>query len=174
MHTIAALAAAVLARRKMIEAYVLMYAAPFTPTECPGDVRHGKVGTCFDTSMVNALRGKYRYVEGVARDIRTGEWMLHGWLTGERAGMERPAYDPTWRIVIENGGARVIAPIPTAYQGIVLDTSAVASFMLETGYASVIANAWRAPELARRILPGKGELFEALMREPHDKDAMHL
>lgn len=151
-------------RKEAIERYVLAHASGFQSEACPADVRRGKVGTCFDTSMLNALYGKYAYVEGLAKDVRTGEWLLHGWVT-DRSRVY--AYDPTWRAVIyaENGG-EVLVPVPTTYRGIVLDMRRVAEFVRATGYASVIANAWRAPELAREALPDRDGSLEDLMTMP--------
>lgn len=125
--------------------YIVERGKEYAPALCPDDIHRGAVGSCFDTSTVNALEKKYRYVEGVVTHPKTGEPVLHAWLTdGIRA------YDPTWR-AFDNDGKEI--PVPTEYIGIEMPIEDVARFMLSTKYASILANAWRNPELARAASP---------------------
>lgn len=134
--------------------FFMKHGKQYTPALLPADIKRGAVGTCFDTSAVNALDRKYRYVEGIAMSPRSYDWILHAWLTdGERA------YDPTWRALNAQGEE---VPVPSAYVGVELEIEAVAGFMLSTEYASVLANAWRDPEQARAILPTKCPILKGL------------
>lgn len=93
----------------------------------------GEIGTCFDTCVLNALKyPQLKYVEGIAMNPHTGEYLLHAWLTedGEHA------YDPTWRAVLANKQV----PIPTVYFGFEMDTNLVIDFMRSTKYCGVFAN----------------------------------
>lgn len=117
----------------------------YRPANLPADIPRMKLKMCFDNAVSIAIDGKYRYVEGLTRDPRTRDrWVLHAWLTDD-SGV---AYDPTWGQLTPVG----FAPILTDYIGIEMPTERVAAFMLGTEYASVFANAWRDPALARECL----------------------
>jgi hypothetical protein len=140
-----------------VEQYLLKHGTRYTPIVPPEDVIRGKLGTCFDTSILNAIvGGKYRYVEGMAFSRTMGVWCLHAWLTdGEHA------IDPTWR-AYDNGEEM---PMPTVYIGIELETKAVAKFMLATEYQGVIANAWRSVKVAMHALPKDFPIIKTIWRE---------
>ncbi len=111
----------------------------------PGDEFRGKVGDCYDSSMIVALRGKYRYVEGIARNPKDPEdWILHAWVTdGENA------YDPTWSAAIFGK----VIPVPTVYIGIELPMETVAAFVIANGgYKGVLPNAFKWPHLAKEVI----------------------
>lgn len=120
----------------------------YTPALCPDDIKRGDVGTCFDTSTVQAIDGKYTYVEGIALHPVTGEWILHAWLTDDSGKL---AYDPTWQ-AFDKGAVEI--PVPTKYVGVAVEMESLVHFMLETRYASIFANGWRYPELADLAIPG--------------------
>lgn len=139
---------------KRIVDYVLENGFHYVSTVCPDDVKRGPIGTCFDTAMVNALGGKYRYVEGLAKNKKTGEWMLHGWIAGGQ--MMHEAYDPTWKCVVQmKDGSEILVAVPTEYVGIEMDTMLMVKFMMKTKYCSVLANGWRAPKEAAAVLGGE-------------------
>lgn len=123
------------------------YGKEYTPALLPIDLNRGKLGTCFDTCMIQALSSrKYRYVEGVAKSFNSDEWKLHAWLTdGEYA------FDPTWRATDNTSGEEIA--FPGQYIGIEMDTLKVAAFMANTEYQGVLANRWRNTELADACLP---------------------
>lgn len=142
-----------MAKEAKITAEVLHYLAKkgkqFTPALCPDFIRRGKLGRCFDNCILNAIQqeGKLKYVEGIGRDVRTGDWIMHAWLTDET---ETYAYDPTW--FARRKSDNVEFPFPTDYLGIVMDTSLVAKFMVTTEYCGVLANYKRDLKIAREIL----------------------
>lgn len=125
--------------------FVLRHGKRYKPAVCPAFVVRGEVGTCFDTSAVNALNGKLRYVEGIVMHPKySGVKILHGWLTdGEHA------FDPTWRAEKEG----VEQPVPSTYIGVEMEIVDVARFMMSTKYACVLANAWRDPLAAADVHP---------------------
>lgn len=114
----------------------------YIPAVLPRAIRRGKLGRCYDNSIVPALATGYRYVEGIAESPKMrGIWVLHAWLTD---GVF--AYDPTW----EPGKHKEKEiPIATTYIGVEMQADAVARFMLRTEYAGIFANAWRDQDLAR-------------------------
>lgn len=113
----------------------------YKPGIAPEPIQRGPIGTCFDTSIINAMRGPYRYVEGLAK-LSGGPWILHAWITD---GVH--AYDPTW--LADKDG--IDHPVPAIYFGKEMDHRAVAEFMLSTKYCGVFANAWRDPRTAQAI-----------------------
>ena len=91
---------------------VLKHGKSYIPDMLPEEIDRGRVGDCFDHTLVQALRHpKYKYVEGIAKRVNEDEWVLHAWLTDSVR-----AYDPTWGVQFEKGG--VIYPLPTEYIGI--------------------------------------------------------
>lgn len=131
----------------LIAEYIFANGKSFRPGKFPDDLLRGKVGDCFDTSIMNAIRNeKYKYVEGYAQHPMFKDmWILHAWLTdGEQA------FDPTWTQVI----AGKHYPVQTQYIGLEMDTHAVGKFMLATKYKAVIANGWRNKKAAEKVLPG--------------------
>jgi len=128
---------------KIIE-YVELHGFPHKPANLPAKMIRGRVGDCFDCSIINALKNPdLKYVEGIARSVQTGEWIYHAWLTNGR-----DAFDPTWKLVL-NGEDH---PVPTEYIGITMETNDVAEFMLATEYKAVLENGWRNPDVANKIL----------------------
>lgn len=125
----------------------------YQPALLPEGIERGRVGKCFDTCMMAAMRNRnLRYVEGIAMTVAgrdmldklKGKWILHSWLTdGEKA------YDPTWLAKDPHGNE---VPMPTAYIGIEMDIKDVAAFVSNTEYAGVIANRHRNPELAKAAI----------------------
>lgn len=105
------------------------------------EIQRGDVGKCYDTCILNAMRGPYRYVEGLAK-LSGGPWIMHSWLTD---GVH--AYDPTWSA--DKDGDPV--PVPAIYFGVEMDHKAVVEFMLSTKYCGVFANAWRDHSTATMI-----------------------
>jgi len=132
--------------------YLTKYGKVYKSKVCPQNIKRGEVGDCFDTCTVNALKTEYYYVEGMARDPRNGEWILHAWLTDVK---DKHAYDPTWRNVVEGKEK----PVPTEYIGITISIEKLAKFLRESGYKSVIANGWRAPHIAKEMLPSYEKEF---------------
>lgn len=113
--------------------YLETYGKHYKPAICPGFIKHGKVGECYDTSLAMAYINKQvRYCEGIALRPDTKEWVLHAWVTdGEYA------YDPTWR-AFDNEKHEV--PIPTTYIGIEIETDLALDFFVSTGYKGILAN----------------------------------
>lgn len=131
--------------QKGLEKLIFNIGRVYIPEDLPDDIPYKQLHHCFDDCAVIALQGKYRYVEGLARNPMTGEWILHAWLT-DHTGIV--AYDPTWK-AIKNGKAMAVQ---TRYIGVQMNIMNVAKFMMETKYQGVFANAWRSPELARKII----------------------
>ena len=129
---------------KTLEKYFKKNGKPFIPEDLPDDIQMGRVGDCYDTSAIIATRRKYRYVEGLARNPLTGEWILHAWVTD---GLY--AYDPTWFTVCDGKHLKV----KTDYIGIEMDIETVALFMGKTGYKAIVANHWRNREISKKMLP---------------------
>lgn len=93
------------------------YAKPFAGSVLPEDITRGKLGDCFDCSLIQATRNpKYKYVEGFVYSMKEKDWIHHAWLTDEK---EENAYDPTWYAV--NGQGKEM-PVPYLYLGVVMDT----------------------------------------------------
>lgn len=124
--------------------YVELHGFPHSPAYLPKNVIRGRVGDCFDCCIINAMRSpEYKYVEGIAKSPKTGEWIYHAWLTNGR-----DAFDPTWKLVM--GGED--HPVPTEYIGIQMETKDVTKFMLDTEYKALFENGWRNAELANKVL----------------------
>jgi hypothetical protein len=130
---------------------ILQDGKQYEPALLPKGVARGKVGKCFDTCLIEALKNpKLRYVEGVAMcyagkdqlEKLKGTWILHAWLTDGKH-----AYDPTW---LARDGEEKEQPMPAVYVGFEMDTEAVARFVHATEYAGVLANEHRAPALAQK------------------------
>jgi hypothetical protein len=119
-------------------------AKEYEPMLYPEKLPRMPVGTCFDSCFQLAQQYGYGYVEGLARPAHLDGWILHAWLTdGEHA------IDPTW-IAFTSKKKQVLLPVE--YIGIEMDIKHVAQFVNDTGYQGVLANKWRAPELAERII----------------------
>lgn len=117
----------------------------------PKNIVRGKVGDCYDTSMVNVMEsflqgGSLKYVEGIARHPETDEWILHAWLFDTDKGV---GYDPTWKVIFM-GEER---PVPTEYIGIDIPIEVFSRFVGETQYKCLLENSWRAPHLVEPYLP---------------------
>jgi hypothetical protein len=131
------------------------YGRIFIPALLPADIPRGNTGDCFDHCLLIAAKcdydgnKKYRYVEGMARDPLTGDWILHAWLT-DAHGVN--AYDPTWK-AHDNAGAE--RPVPTDYRGVAMATQLVVRFVTETEYKSVFANYSKAPRLAKQAIASR-------------------
>lgn len=127
--------------------YIFKNGKVYEPALLSEGSMRGKVGDCFDTCVMIAKRDpRFRYVEGLARDPKDPKrWILHSWIT-DREG--RRAFDPTWRAFVED----LEVPVPSVYIGFEMDLEAVARFMIGTRYHGIFANAWRNPDLARKIL----------------------
>ena len=115
----------------------------YIPAIAPKHLERGKVGDCFDTCVLAAVRHGVKYVEGAARNPLTKEWILHAWVTD---GVH--AWDLTWQANI-NG---VEQPVPTEYIGLEMDTRLVVDFMRATKYKGILDNAWRDLERVNKIL----------------------
>jgi hypothetical protein len=121
----------------------------YKPALLPPDLRRGRVGWCFDDSIIQLtdekLRQKYRYVEGIARSTPDEPLTLHAWLTD---GIH--AYDPTWWAFGLQNEPRVV---PGFYLGIEMPALDVMRFMSATTYQGVISNGWRNKPLAKKCVP---------------------
>lgn len=132
-------------REARVAAFIIKYGKQYKPAFLPKDIKRGKLKTCFDTCLVQALDGKYRYVEGLAKNPRKkDDWILHAWLTDGRH-----AFDPTWYAADPLGFEM---PVPTIYIGIEMPTRPVAMFIQATEYTGIFANSWRDPERAKQII----------------------
>ncbi len=120
---------------------------PYKPTLVPAGVLRGAVGDCFDTCMIAVVaHPSLRYVEGIARNPETKEWILHSWVTDGKGA----AIDLTWRAINKDTNEEI--PVPTSYIGVEMDTKLLVEFVRATGYKSVLSNYWRNPEIANKIL----------------------
>lgn len=129
-----------------IKEYVLIHGREYIAAVRPDDIPRMPLHTCFDSSAILAHKNrKYRYVEGFAYTPHLGVLAPHAWLTD---GIY--AFDPTWGAV--KNGKEIAIPF-AKYIGIELDIDMVLEFMKKTQYQSVLMNNWRAPELAKKILP---------------------
>lgn len=121
----------------------------YIPAVLPDDLRPGRLGWCFDDSIIQLtdekLRAKYKYVEGIARAFPREPFTLHAWLTD---GIH--AFDPTWYGI---GKAEAKGLKLSYYCGIEMDALAVMRFMSATSYQGVIANGYRDRRLAAECLP---------------------
>ena len=129
----------------------------YTSALLPNDIERGEIGECFDTCALRVAhhvfvkgKAKYRYVEGVAMcfagtdrlDKLKGIWVLHAWLTD---GVH--AFDTTW-LTLNPQGKEVA--MPAIYVGFEMKIKQVVDFMAKTKYQGILANGWRAPELAEK------------------------
>lgn len=127
--------------------YIIKNGKRYKPDLCPQEIERGRVGDCFDMCILNAMRiPQLRYVEGLAKNPLTGDWILHAWLTNGTH-----AFDPTWLAYTNDGEEKVI---PTEYVGIEMNTKLVMQFMLDTRYKGIIANAWRDRKKADILIYG--------------------
>lgn len=121
----------------------------YIPALLPADLKRGRVGWCFDDSIIQLtdprLRQKYRYVEGLARSTPDEPLVLHAWLTD---GVH--AFDPTWWAFGIFKEPRVV---PGYYVGIEMPAMDVMRFMSATTYQGVIGNGYRNKKLAQKCVP---------------------
>ncbi len=114
------------------------------------DIR-GEVGDCYDTCLLAVVKYPHlRYVEGLARNPLTGEWILHAWVTDED---DKLAFDLTWKAVNKETKQEIF--IPTTYIGVQMNTKLVVEFVKTTEYKGVFANHFRNPDLMKRLLINK-------------------
>lgn len=129
---------------KDVYEFMLKHGKRYIPRLLPHDIPRGKFAHCFDNCAKVALDRKYRYVEGVAQNPKTGEWIMHAWLTDGKY-----AYDPTWK-AYDDAGQEI--PFPSLYIGREMEVERVAAFMMQTQYAGIFPNAHRAPRAAREAI----------------------
>lgn len=137
---------------------IARFGKEYEPALLPADLKRGRVGWCFDNSIIQLtdpdLRKKYRYVEGIARATPDEPLTLHAWLTD---GIH--AFDPTWWAFGLHNELRIM---PGYYCGIEMDAIAVMEFMFETEYQGIISNGWRNRKLADRCVPKGFRLMRAI------------
>lgn len=124
----------------------------YRPAVPPGILIRGQVGDCFDASIMNVLANGFTYVEGIAKNPLTGEWIHHAWVTDGSA----KAFDPTWKMSMHG----IEVAMPTEYIGIPLKTTAVLNFMRETEYKALFENGWRNMKLFRQALPNHCPVYD--------------
>lgn len=131
---------------KIIEK-VLIHGKTYQPAMLPNELqgRRGRVGDCFDHTLVVSLTTEYKYVEGIAKRPTTGDWVLHAWLTDGQH-----AFDLTWGVEFRKGG--VLFPLPTEYIGIEIDKEGVVDFLRAVKYKSVLHNGWRDEQRSEKLL----------------------
>lgn len=121
---------------------------PYHSVLVPEGVIRGTVGDCYDTALIAAVMYPHlKYVEGIAKNPATKEWMLHAWVTEEGKDF---AFDLTWKAVRNDLNEEI--PVPTEYIGIEMDTLLIAEFVKSTGYKGIFVNRWRNKEIADRLL----------------------
>lgn len=128
---------------------IIKFGKEYKPALLPPDLRRGRVGWCFDDSIIQLtdpeLRKKYSYVEGIARSTPAEPLVLHAWLTdGEYA------YDPTWYAFGLMNEPRIM---PAYYVGIEMPALDVMRFMSATEYQGIIGNGYRNKKLAQKCVP---------------------
>lgn len=130
-----------------LKEYMTTHGRQYVPALLPKEIRRGKVKTCFDTCVKNAIDNNetFRYVEGIALHPNKQIWILHAWLTD---GVH--AYDPTWQ-AFDHEQNEVVLPV--TYVGIELPLKPVGQFMLKTKYCGVIANSYMLPEFVNSFMP---------------------
>jgi len=137
--------------------YFLKHGTRYEPTICPGVIIRGRIGDCFDASLMNVLVNGFTYVEGIARNPLDGQWIHHAWVTDGTG----KAYDPTWKAM--RLGVEVL--LPTEYVGIPLKAKGVINFIRETEYKALFENGWRSPLLYKLALPENIPAFEFLTKD---------
>lgn len=133
---------------KQIESFLFKKGKFYVSHELPKDIKYRELHKCFDNALITSVKsgGKYKYVEGLAINILTGEWLMHAWLTD---GIEAKCFDNTWRIQDNKGN---VFPMQTIYLGIEMEQDDLVKFRLDTEYQGVFANAWRSPKLADKLI----------------------
>lgn len=136
----------------------------YEPALLPTDLCKGRVGWCFDDSIIQLtdpeLRKKYRYVEGLARSTPDEPLVLHAWLTD---GLH--AFDPTWWAFDLQNKPRIV---PGYYLGIEMPAMDVMRFMHATKYQGVISNGWRNRPLAKKCMPNGFRLTKECHKSSQD------
>lgn len=119
----------------------------YEPALLPPDIDRGPLGSCFDTCHINIMfNAKYQYVEGMATDADTGEFLYHSWLTdGDHS------FDPTWKAT-DNRTGKEAAPAMIRYIGIPIPGAFVTYFVQHTGYAGVLGNRHRYSPAVDKML----------------------
>lgn len=123
---------------------VLIHGKKYIPAIVPDNLVRGRVGDCFDHTLVQALESGFQYVEGIAKRPTTNDWVIHAWLTD---GIH--AFDLTWGMYFGKGK---VLPLPTEYIGIEISKHGMASFCLKTKYKSVLHNGWRNEDMSEKLL----------------------
>lgn len=116
------------------------YGKRYKSAALPEDIKLGKMGRCFDNTIMSVVenRPKYKYVEGVAIDPEDGQTVYHSWLTdGDNA------FDNTWRITREDKYINV--PLPFLYLGIEIPTLIVVDFLKTVKRGGVMWNLHEHP-----------------------------
>lgn len=148
--------------------YFVKHGTRYEATICPGIIIRGRVGDCFDASLMNVLVNGFTYVEGIAKNPLNGEWIHHAWVTDGTG----KAYDPTWKLL--KHGVEVL--LPTEYIGIPLKTKPLIAFIRETEYKGLFENGWRNPMHFAQALPDNVPVFKFIpeqdmpVMEPHLPD----
>ena len=139
---------------EIITEKVLIHGKSYVPAIVPSEITRGRVGDCFDWTLVQALihYPKYKYVEGIAKRPSNGEWVLHAWLSD---GVH--AFDLTWGAYFGKSREEAIKnnrvlPCPTEYIGIAMDAKDVADFYRAVEYKSVLHNGWRDEQRSEKLL----------------------
>lgn len=138
---------------EIITEKVLIHGKKYIPAIVPSELERGKVGDCFDWTLVQAvLNPKYKYVEGIAKRPSTGDWVLHAWLTDGKH-----AFDLTWGSYFGKSREEAIRqgrvlPCPTEYIGIEIETKGVVDFYKNVQYKSVLHNGWRDEKRSEKLL----------------------
>jgi len=139
---------------EIITEKVLIHGKKYIPAITPSELQRGRIGDCFDWTLVQALMNypKYKYVEGIAKRPTTNDFVLHAWLTD---GVH--AFDLTWGMYFgkskeEAEKAGRVLPLPIDYIGIEMDAKDVAEFYRATQYKSVLHNGWRDEQRSEKLL----------------------
>lgn len=124
---------------------IMKHGKHYKPAALPADIPQGRLGWCFDDSMIASIRTneKYTYVEGLAKAPGEKKWILHGWVTD---GIH--AFDPTWQGDTKKAKVK--------YIGIEIPLVAVMLFVKATEYQGIIPNRHRYPHTIESII---GEPF---------------
>ncbi len=129
-----------------IETIIERYAKEYKAALLPDGLKYGEPGDCFDYCTLLVLNNpEYTYVEGVASDPKTGNWLVHSWITD---GVH--AFDPTWRTTKNDTGEYVV--MPSKYYGIPFKRMDLFEFIAKTKMKSVLHNRGLAPELFQRMI----------------------
>ena len=126
-----------------IKRYIEQHGKEYIPTVAPKYMERGKVGECFDASLLAAYKYNLKYVEGLAYNPINKRWILHAWVSDGKH-----AFDLTWRAYKDG----VEVPMPTKYYGVELDKYLVAEFIKKVGYNCILKSGYRNKTIAQKIL----------------------